>query len=86
MGRPRSGPGSDPDLAAGTAPIEDLITSEAHLGRGHADAVLTTALRLALAEGCGTRFLIAEAADWPRHWYERRGFSVITRSHGFERS
>ncbi len=73
------------DPATGTAQIEDLITSEAHLGRGYADAVLTTALRLAAGKGCGTRFLTADATDWPRHWYERRGFSVIGRSHCFER-
>ncbi|MCX5393649.1 GNAT family N-acetyltransferase [Streptomyces sp. NBC_00094] len=74
------------DPATGTARIEDLITSEAHLRRGHADAVLGTALRTAAAEGCGFRFLTADAADWPRHWYERRGFSVIGRSHCFERA
>ncbi|MGW4273897.1 GNAT family N-acetyltransferase [Streptomyces seoulensis] len=74
------------DPATGTAQIEDLITSEAHLGRGYADAVLTTALRLAIGNDCGTRFLIADATDWPRHWYERRGFSVIGHSHCFERS
>ncbi|MEU3651982.1 GNAT family N-acetyltransferase [Streptomyces sp. NPDC032161] len=74
------------DPATGTAQIEDLITSEAHLGRGHADAVLTTALRLAADADCGTRFLTADAADWPRHWYERRGFSVVGRTHHFERA
>lgn len=74
------------DPATGTAQIEDLITSEAHLRRGYADAVLTTALRLAADKDCGTRFLTADAKDWPRQWYERRGFSVIGRSHGFERS
>ncbi|MGW2179257.1 GNAT family N-acetyltransferase [Streptomyces sp. NPDC001732] len=73
------------DPATGTAQIEDLVTSKAHLGRGYADAVLTTALRSAAAEGCGTRFLSADAEDWPRHWYERRGFSVIGRTHCFER-
>ncbi|KOU20002.1 GNAT family acetyltransferase [Streptomyces sp. WM6372] len=73
------------DPATGVAQIEDLITSEAHLGRGYADAVLTTGLRMAVDGGCGTRFLTADAADWPRHWYERRGFSVIGHSHGFER-
>ncbi|MFJ3913610.1 GNAT family N-acetyltransferase [Streptomyces vinaceus] len=73
------------DPATGTAQIEDLITSEAHLRRGHADAVLTTALRMAADEDCGTRFLTADATDWPRHWYERRGFSVIGHSHCFER-
>ncbi|MFK0236274.1 GNAT family N-acetyltransferase [Streptomyces vinaceus] len=73
------------DPATGTAQIEDLITSEAHLRRGHADAVLTTALRLAADKDCGTRFLTADATDWPRHWYERRGFSVIGHFHCFER-
>ncbi|MEU6553157.1 GNAT family N-acetyltransferase [Streptomyces sp. NPDC046915] len=73
------------DPATGTAQVEDLITSESHLKHGYADAVLTTALRLAVAAGCGTRFLTADATDWPRHWYERRGFSVIGYSHCFER-
>ncbi|MEU2155981.1 GNAT family N-acetyltransferase [Streptomyces sp. NPDC019396] len=73
------------DRATGTAQIEDLITSEARLRRGHADAVLSTALRLAAEENCGTRFLIADAADWPQHWYERRGFVAIGRTHFFER-
>ncbi|MFF7139854.1 MULTISPECIES: GNAT family N-acetyltransferase [Streptomyces] len=73
------------DPATGTAQIEDLVTAEAHLGRGYADAVLTTALRLAADAGCTTRFLTADAADWPRHWYERRGFSVVGRAHCFER-
>ncbi|MFF8955000.1 GNAT family N-acetyltransferase [Streptomyces sp. NPDC014894] len=74
------------DPAAGTAQIEDLNTSVSHLRRGYADAVLSAALRLAADRGCGTRFLIADAEDWPRHWYERRGFSVIGRCHGFDRS
>ncbi|MFD4666594.1 GNAT family N-acetyltransferase [Streptomyces halstedii] len=74
------------DPATGTAQIEDLVTSEAHLRHGYADAVLTTALRLAADKDCGTRFLTADATDWPRHWYERRGFSVIGHSHCFERS
>ncbi|MCX4804006.1 GNAT family N-acetyltransferase [Streptomyces sp. NPDC058682] len=74
------------DRATGTAQIEDLITSEAHLGRGYADAVLAGALRLAAVHGSDFRFLTADASDWPRHWYERRGFAVIGHSHGFERS
>lgn len=71
--------------ATGIAQIEDLVTSEAHLRRGYADAVLTTVLRLAADKGCGTRFLTADVTDWPRHWYERRGFSAIGHSHCFER-
>ncbi|ALO11477.1 Acetyltransferase, GNAT family protein [Streptomyces venezuelae] len=73
------------DPATGTAQLEDLMTAEDHLRRGHADAVVATALSLAAAQDCGTRFLTAFAADWPRHWYERRGFSVIGRTHCFER-
>ncbi|WKD36729.1 GNAT family N-acetyltransferase [Streptomyces xanthophaeus] len=74
------------DRGTGTAQIEDLITSEAHLGRGYADAVLAGALSLAAAHGSDFCFLTADAMDWPRHWYERRGFAVIGHSHGFERS
>ncbi len=74
------------DPSAGIAQIEDLITSEAHLKRGYADAVLSTALNMAVERDCGVRFLIADAMDWPRHWYERRGFSVIGRTHGFART
>ncbi|MEU6212436.1 GNAT family N-acetyltransferase [Streptomyces sp. NPDC047023] len=73
------------DPATGTAQIEDLMTAEAHFRKGHADAVLATALRTAADHGCGTCFLTADAADWPRHWYERRGFTVIGRTHAFER-
>ncbi|MFJ4845333.1 MULTISPECIES: GNAT family N-acetyltransferase [unclassified Streptomyces] len=73
------------DPVAGIAQIEDLITSEDHLGRGYADAVLSTALRRAVDAGCATRFLIADADDWPRYWYGRRGFTVIGRFHSFAR-
>lgn len=73
------------DPAAGIAQIEDLVTNDAHRGQGHAGAVLTEALRLASDAGCRTRFLIAELDDWPRHWYERRGFTTIGRQHCFER-
>ncbi|MFI1388378.1 GNAT family N-acetyltransferase [Streptomyces griseoaurantiacus] len=73
------------DPATGTAQIEDLVTSEAHLGCAHGDAVPTTALRLATDAGRGTRFLIADASDWPRGWYERRGFAVIGHTRRFTR-
>ncbi|MET8544997.1 GNAT family N-acetyltransferase [Kitasatospora sp. NPDC004799] len=72
--------------ALGIAQIEDLMTAEPYRRRGHADAVLAAALRRAAAAGCGTRFLIAESEDWPRRWYGRRGFEVIGRIHGFERT
>jgi hypothetical protein len=67
------------------AQIEDLVTADAHTRRGHADAVLTTALWLA-ARSCDLFFfLIADAEDWPHTWYARRGFTPIGRSHVFTR-
>ncbi|WP_330332063.1 GNAT family N-acetyltransferase [Streptomyces sp. NBC_00536] len=74
------------DPASGTAQIEDLMADAAQLGRGHGDAVLAAALRTAAAAGCGTRFLTADGADWPRHWYARRGFVPVGRGHVFERA
>lgn len=69
----------------GMAQVEDLVTSEPHLRRGYAGAVLDTALRLAADAGCDIRFLIADAEDWPHCWYARRGFAVAGRSQTFER-
>ncbi|MFF0433281.1 GNAT family N-acetyltransferase [Streptomyces sp. NPDC004327] len=73
------------DPAAGIAQIEDLVTGEPHLGQGHAGVVLDTALRTAAAAGCPTVFLLALADDWPRRWYERRGFVALGEVHCFER-
>ncbi|MFI8990642.1 GNAT family N-acetyltransferase [Streptomyces antimycoticus] len=71
--------------AAGIAQIEEVATAEPYLRRGHADAVLTAALRRAAAAGCGLRFLVADQDDWPLHWYGRRGFTAIGRTHAFSR-
>ncbi|MFD3515531.1 GNAT family N-acetyltransferase [Streptomyces sp. NPDC058657] len=73
------------DPVQSVAQIEDLVTADPHRRRGHADAVLSTGLRMAAEAGCRTRFLIADANDWPRQWYARRGFSVIGQWHCFER-
>ncbi|MCK1796679.1 GNAT family N-acetyltransferase [Streptomyces sp. XM4193] len=73
------------DPARGVAQLEDLVTHPAHRRQGHADAVLATALHRASEAGCGLRFLLADESDWPRHWYRRRDFTVIGRSHTFER-
>jgi GNAT superfamily N-acetyltransferase len=74
------------DRAEGIAQTEDLSTAEAYTGRGHGDAVLATALHLAEAAGCAVRFLVADAADWPRQWYGRRGYRVVGTSSGFVRT
>ena len=73
------------DPAAGIAQIEGVVTAERYSRRGHADAVLADGLRRAAAAGCGLFFLVADADDWPRHWYARRGFTEVGRSHRFYR-
>ncbi|MER7520053.1 GNAT family N-acetyltransferase [Streptomyces sp. NPDC126499] len=74
------------DPATGVAQIEDLVTAESHLGQGHAGVVLDTALLMAAEAGCTTRFLTALADDWPRRWYERRGFVTVGSVACFERA
>ncbi|HEX2073259.1 MAG TPA: GNAT family N-acetyltransferase [Geodermatophilus sp.] len=60
-----------------TAAVESVLTDPAARGRGYADAVLTRILTLAAEAGCDLVVLEADAADWPRHWYARRGFAVV---------
>ena len=72
------------DQARGIAQIEDVMTAEGHTRRGYADTVLATALHQ--AAGYGLIFLLADADDWPRTWYARRGFTPIGRSHVFTRT
>jgi hypothetical protein len=72
------------DTAAGIAQVEDVMTADTHLRRGYADVVLATALRQ--AADCDLVFLLADAADWPRTWYARRGFTEVGRCHVFTRT
>jgi uncharacterized protein (DUF952 family)/GNAT superfamily N-acetyltransferase len=60
-----------------TASVESVLTDSRARGRGHADAVLGRMLALAADAGCDLVVLEAAADDWPRHWYERRGFAVV---------
>jgi GNAT superfamily N-acetyltransferase len=53
------------------------MTDPVARGRGHGDAVLARALELAAAAGCDLVVLEADAHDWPRHWYARRGFEPV---------
>ncbi|MET7900051.1 GNAT family N-acetyltransferase [Streptomyces sp. NPDC005336] len=71
--------------AEGIAQIEDLATADHARRHGHADAVLSDALHRAATAGCALRFLVADAEDWPRHWYARRGFTPNGRAHVFSR-
>ncbi|MFH8840292.1 GNAT family N-acetyltransferase [Streptomyces sp. NPDC017868] len=71
--------------ATGVAQVEDLVTAEAHLGRGYAGKVLDTALHEAASAGCTTRFLTADPTNWPHHWYRRKGFTPVSSVSRFHR-
>ena len=60
-----------------TAAVESVLTDVGARGRGHADAVLARILTLATDAGCDLAVLEADADDWPREWYARRGFRVV---------
>ncbi|WP_233495743.1 GNAT family N-acetyltransferase [Geodermatophilus sp. TF02-6] len=60
-----------------TAAVESVVTEPGARGRGHADAVLARLLTSAADAGCDLVVLEADAADWPQHWYTRRGFRVV---------
>jgi len=57
----------------GVGQIENVTTLSAHRRRGYARALVSLALRESLAVNDLT-FLVAEGADWPRHFYARMGF------------
>jgi ribosomal protein S18 acetylase RimI-like enzyme len=59
------------------AQIEDVGTLEAHRGRGYASAVVLHAAETARRAGADFVFLVADAYDWPQHWYQRLGFEPI---------
>lgn len=63
-----------------TAAVDAVLTEPAARRRGAGDAVLRRAVQLAGEAGCDLVVLDAAALDWPRHWYARRGFTVVGRS------
>jgi ribosomal protein S18 acetylase RimI-like enzyme len=60
----------------GIGQIENVTTLMAYRRRGYARSLVGMALRESLAAN-GLTFLIAEGADWPRHFYARMGFEDI---------
>jgi ribosomal protein S18 acetylase RimI-like enzyme len=61
----------------GVAQIESVTTLPGHRNRGLAGAVVLRALSASREAGADLTFLVAEAADWPRHLYARLGFEEI---------
>jgi GNAT superfamily N-acetyltransferase len=57
--------------------VESVLTDPAARGRGHADALLARILTMAADAGCDLVVLEADADDWPREWYARRGFRPV---------
>jgi predicted GNAT family acetyltransferase len=53
-----------------------VTTLGAHRRNGYAKALVSAALRASLAANSLT-FLVAEGADWPRHFYARMGFDDV---------
>lgn len=62
--------------ADGVGQIENVTTLAAHRRNGYARALVSLALRESLAAH-GLTFLVAEGADWPRHFYARMGFDDV---------
>jgi hypothetical protein len=61
----------------GIAMLEDVGTIVARRERGLARAVVTCALRAALAAGCDPIVIPADADDWPQIIYSKLGFDPV---------
>ncbi|MGH8911307.1 MAG: GNAT family N-acetyltransferase [Acidimicrobiia bacterium] len=57
-----------------TAAIEAVMTAPDARGRGHAGALVSSAILRARDAGCDCIFLFAVKGDWPLDWYQRLGF------------
>ncbi|MFC5824803.1 GNAT family N-acetyltransferase [Nonomuraea insulae] len=68
----------------GVAQIESVFTGEPHRGKGHARALMTALL--AQAAEAELIFLMADANDWPRHFYADLGFEPLGHTHAFLRT
>lgn len=54
--------------------IEDVATLEEHRGKGLATEVVLTALESLQRANHELIFLVADADDWPKHFYDKLGF------------
>ena len=60
-----------------TAQVEDVATLPAYRGRGHAKALVTRAVKEAVADNHEFIFLVADGDDWPKKLYNRLGFEEV---------
>jgi ribosomal protein S18 acetylase RimI-like enzyme len=65
------------------AQVEDVYTAPEARNRGHARALVSHAMRLAVEEGHRTVFLVADDDDTPKELYERLGFAPRSRARRF---
>ncbi len=59
------------------AQIENVETEPDWQNRGYATAVVLNAIEVARSGGCDLIFLLADADDWPQHFYRRLGFVQV---------
>lgn len=64
--------------------IEDVATLEPYRNRGHSWRVMMKALEESRARH-DTTFLIADDRDWPKDFYSKVGFDVVTRHYFFHK-
>lgn len=65
--------------------IEDVATLEEHRGKGLATEVVLTALESLQRTHHELIFLVADADDWPKHFYEKLGFDEVGLTYQFIR-
>lgn len=65
--------------------IEDVATLEEHRGKGLATEVVLTALESLQRANHELIFLVADADDWPKHFYDKLGFEEVGVTYQFIR-
>ena len=63
-----------------TAELDAVGTLTGYRGRGYGDALVAAAQQRAHEAGADLLVLQADAGDWPRDWYARRGFVEVSAS------
>ncbi|WP_143073679.1 GNAT family N-acetyltransferase [Actinokineospora terrae] len=72
-------------IADGVAQFENVIVRPEHREKGLGRQLVLEALHRSAAAGADVWFLIAQAEDWPRGWYERLGYRSGPVVHVYQR-